>query len=315
MIYNIFILFISFQILYYCKSIYHSKSYENIFKLNTKIDTLIIGDSHMRSALDPEIIKNSKNIALDTENYLCTYYKLKKFVSFNSHIRKVILGFSTHNVSKNQSEALFFQEPTEKQIFKRYYQLLDFEGKKRIVRLFSKYFIISFFKYDLGIPIRVYKDDYFLKNLFNRKIIESDFKFIGGYYRSEKSNVNMEDIPMKIKDYYYNDQMVYAGESELNIEYLNKILDLCSKNGIKVYLYSTPVYSRYKEMIPYENILGFEDVKNKLLKKYENVEYIDHTDYILEKNHFGDQDHVNAFGAKVVSQIIRDKIHKKVYEN
>jgi hypothetical protein len=289
---------------------YDISSYKHIFKLDNDIKILIIGDSHQMSALDPNVIKNSKNIALDSENYFFTYYKLKYYLSHNPNIKNVILGFSTHNVSKMSSEMFIYHEPTEKQVLERYYRILDFEGKSRIMS-FRKYFIISVLKYDLGIPLEIYKDDLLMKILLHRNVDETDYKFIGGFYKSEQSNVNMKDIQNKIKEYYYNEQMIYPGISDLEIEYLNKIVEICSKKGIKVYLYSSPVFPLYKNLIPKENLIDFERVKNDVIKNHENTVYIDHTDYILEQTYFGDQDHLNSFGAKVVSKYIYDIIVKE----
>jgi len=308
-IYVLMICLLSFTISYYLRSLYCIKSNDNIFKLDDGIRTLIIGDSHTMAALDPDIINKSKNISLDSENYFFTYYKLRYYLFNNSQIKNVILGFSTHNVSKMSSEMFFYHGPTEKQELDRYYRILDLEGKFRIMS-FRKYFIISVLKYDFGIPLEIYKDDFFLKKVFQKNMNKSDYDFIGGYYRSEKSNVNLEDIKKKIKEYYYNDHMIYQGESQLNIEYLNKIIELCAKKGIEVYLYNTPVYWIYKKMIPAENVHDFERVKEEIMKKYRNIVYIDHTDYIHDKDYFGDQDHVNSFGAKIVSRIIDERISR-----
>jgi hypothetical protein len=281
-----------------------------MFNLGKEIDTLIIGDSHPMSSLDPKLIRNSKNIAFDSENYFFTYYKLKRYLSCNSHIRKVILGFSTHNISKMSSEMFIYHEPTEKQVLERYYSLLDLEGKIRIMS-FRKYFLRSVLKYDIGIPMEIYKSDLLIKRLLRKNTNEADYKFVGGFYRSEKSNVNIEDIHKKIKEYYYDDRMLYAGDSKFNIEYLYRIIDMCSKKNIKVYLYSSPVFSTYKELIPRQNLADFENVKNDIVKRHGNIEFIDHTDYIHERNYFGDQDHLNSLGAILVSKLISEKIQKE----
>jgi len=105
------------------------KSYESIFKLNKNINTLIVGDSHTMTSLDPEIIEHSKNVSFNSENYFFSYYKLKHFLFYNSHIKVVILGFAPQNISKMSSEMFFFHEPTEKQLFDRYYSIL--EGKSK----------------------------------------------------------------------------------------------------------------------------------------------------------------------------------------
>jgi lysophospholipase L1-like esterase len=64
----------------------------------------------------------------------------------------------------------------------------------------------------------------------------------------------------------------------------------------------------HKKLIPIENIKDFEKVKNEILFKYKQVEYINHSNFEFEERYFGDGDHLNRKGAEVVSNIINDRI-------
>jgi len=304
-------LILSFSICNIYKSFNNLKSHEYLFKLNYDINTLIIGDSHPMSSLDPNIIKYSKNIALDSENYFFTYYKLRYFLMHNLQIKNVIIGFAPQNISKINAEMFLYQEPTEKQSYKRYYNLLDYNGKNKI-KSFRKNFIEAVLKYEFGIPIKIYKENLFLKYLFRKNINKHDFEFIGNFYSSEISNVNIEDIKNKVKEYFYDDHMKYPGKSDLNIEYLYKIINICSSRGIKIYLYRSPVHPIYYQLLPNETLRDYEDIKNEILNIDKNIEFIDYSKMQLETEHFGDGDHLNVFGAKIVSQLINYKINKDI---
>jgi hypothetical protein len=297
------ILFATSIVCYYSKYVHGAKVYHIAVSLEEDINTLIAGDSHPMTSLDPDIIKNSKNISLDSENYFFTYYKLKYFLSHNSKVKNVILGFDAQNISKKNSERFLSYVPVEKNSYRRYYALLDYPGKNKI-KSFRKYFIIAFLKYDMGIPINFYKDRYVLKYLFKRHLNESDFEFVGKFYRSEESNVDINEIRTKITEYYYNDHMIYSGISDLNIEYLHKIMRLCEENNVRLLLYRSPVLPAFKDLIPKDALRDFEKVKLDLLQGYKHTEFIDLLDVKLENEYFGDGDHVNALGAKVVSEIV-----------
>ena len=307
LLYCLFIgIFISFCFIN--KKLNNIKTLESAFKINKDINTLIVGDSHPMTSLDPEIIEHSKNVSFDSENYFFTYYKLKYLLLFNSHIKVVILGFTPENISKINVEMFLLHEPKEKQLLDRYYKILDDEGKNKI-KSFRKYFILYFLKNDLGIPIGIYENDVLIKTLLNMQIEESDYNMIGGFYNSDNSNVNIQDIRQKIKEYFYNDNGIYPGKSVFNIEYLYKIMDLCSRKGIKVYLYRSNVFPMYKQLIPKESINDYEQVKQDILQKFTNAKYIHFSNLNnIDKIYFGDGDHLNRLGAKVVSNLMNDVI-------
>jgi hypothetical protein len=303
------ILIITSIVCYFSKYVHGVKVYNIAFPLEENINTLIIGDSHPMTSLDPEIIRNSKNISLDSENYFFTYYKLKYFLNHNSKVENVILGFDAQNISKKNSERFLSYVPVERNSYRRYYALLDYPGKNKI-KSFRKYFIMAFLKYDMGIPINVYKDRYAFKYLFKRDLNESDFEFVGTFYRSEESNIDINEIRTKIIEYYYNDHMIYSGISDLNIEYLHKIMHLCEQNNVRLLLYRSPVLPTFKDLIPKDALLDFDKVKLDLLQGYKNTEFIDLLDLKLKREYFGDGDHVNALGAKVVSEMVYSNLLK-----
>ena len=285
------------------KSFYDISRLDHLFHLDEEVETLIIGDSHLMTALDPDVIKKSINICATNENYIFTYLKLKHFLESNPQINTVVMGFSYHNISKMYGEMYLYHDATEKEIYRRYFILLD-ESAKSEIKSFRKNFIISYLKYDLGFPIQIYSDKFVFKWLLRRNPILSDFQFVGGYYNSDVVNVNIRDVKERVKRYYYDDNMVYPGKTMLDIEYLHRILNICEIRGIRIILYNSPVLAVYRNLIPTRNIEDFETVKNEILTKYKHAEYINHSDFELEERYFGDGDHVNSKGAKIVSKVI-----------
>lgn len=292
----------------YLRSFYDIDRWKHLFHLDEDVETLIIGDSHLMTALDPDIIKKSRNICATNENYIFTYLKLKHFLYRNPQINTVVIGFSYHNVSKMYGEMYLYHDATEKEIYRRYFILLD-ESAKSEIKKFRKNFIIAYLKYNLGFPIQIYSDKFVFKYLLRRNLTLTDFQFVGGYYNSDLYNVNIADVKERIKKYYYDENMMYQGKTILDIEYLHRILNICEKKGIRIFLYNSPVLPVYKNLIPIGNIVDFESVKSEILSKYKHAEYINHSDFEIEERNFGDGDHVNTKGAKIVSNVIGEIIN------
>ena len=69
-------------------------------QLSGSLDYLIMGGSHGEDAIDPFVLGNAFNYALRGENYVLTYYKLKRIVEEDAvEIRSLILHFDYHSFS------------------------------------------------------------------------------------------------------------------------------------------------------------------------------------------------------------------------
>lgn len=284
---------------YFNVRLFKSALRDKIFEFGPAVDTLVLGDSHPMSSLNPAILKGSVNLSLSEENYFFTYYKLKHFLNKNPQIRNLVLGFSYHNISKIYEEAPLFSEDRMKESLDTYYILLDREGKITINSIKTPY-IENYIKYDLGLPFRYYKNDLYLKALFARKLDKNDFVFFGNYYNSLRTNLLEAEIEKKVNKYFFHEGK-YGGTSALMIEYLTKIIDVCRNKGIKVYLYNAPLHPWYKKRIPLSSLKDFNALVSRLVKDSENVVYLDYVDLHLDASCFGDGDHVNFHGAKIVS--------------
>jgi len=281
----------------------------NVLKFGREVTTLVVGDSHPMSSLNPSIIKGAINVSLDSENYFFTYYKIKHILSKNPQIRNLILGLSYHNISRSYEEIHLFSEDKLKDALDTYYLLLDDDGKN-IIRSYNSAFIENYIKYDLGVPVKYYKNDLFIKTVCNMKMNKGDYLFLGNYYGSKNSNLNTEQICNKIEKYFYIDGK-YGGTSKLMVNYLVKIIELCRNNGISIYLYNSPLHSLYKERIPLSSVNDYDALINSLKNKYSDVVYIDYSDIYLENKCFGDGDHVNSCGAEFASIGINNLLKKE----
>lgn len=277
----------------------------SLFRLPTGVTTIIAGDSHPKTSLDPEFIPGSINISMDAENYVFTYYKLRHFLTLNPQITTVILGFSDHNLSK------LFPESTLNDFggCDSYYLFLDQEGKGQINRS-HLVFRLAALKYDLGIPINIYRNSFMWKAAAGRTLQPADFPAYGGFYSTSRSNLNDRNLAETLQRHYFDARHQYAGTSKVNIRYLVKIADLCSKGRVRLVLFVSPEHVRYRNGMPPEATAYYEAVKAELLRR-QNVLLADLRTLPLHDEAFGDGDHVNTIGAATVSAKVAQLLQKR----
>jgi hypothetical protein len=279
-----------------------------VFCFGAEVRTLIVGDSHSASSIDPAIFPHAANIAEPSENYLFTYYKLRHFLHHNPEIERVILAFSYHNCARVFSERYLFDERFTDQSLPRYYPLLGAEAK-RLVRARSRSYLVSRLKFDLGIPVEIHRSHYLIKAALGRPLRRDEIPFYGGYYAGGGSNVTEEDIAATLDRHYFGGAPSYRGVSPLMVEYLHRIAQLCRDRGIALYLFNAPLYSGYLSQIPDPVRDDFETLRDAILEMYSDIIYLDYAALPLEKGFFGDVTHLNTRGAERISRKLALRIY------
>jgi hypothetical protein len=104
----------------------------------------------------------------------------------------------------------------------------------------------------------------------------------------------------RIKEQYYQNGTVFP-YSYMNIEYLNKILYLCKKNGIEVIALATPLQKEYHRLIPDQYINAYDQfIKSNNLGVY-NFKGLE----LPDSCYLPDGDHVNYHGAMAITDYFR----------
>jgi len=291
-----------FPICYLSRVAYLNSLNDKIFSLPKETTTLIVGDSHPQVSVNPKLISGSRNIASSAENYFYTYYKLKHFLNKNPQITTVILGFSWHNFPQNYQESFLFSESRSN--IENYYLLLDEEGKSIVKNLRSSY-LVPWLRYSFGVPMKLYLDKILSSRLLGNALTPESIDFFGGYKMTTKSVIDKKMTNEKLKVYFSDDHGSYSQSSPIMMEYLNKILKLCSGLNVKVVLLNTPVHVDYRSGVPNQSESSFEVARSNIIKKYSNVLYVDYSDYRLPTNCFYDGDHINTYGAEIVTKAIK----------
>lgn len=241
-------------------------------------EVLIIGDSHLQKGLNPDKFNSAENIAQIAEPYVLTYWKLKKVLE---HYRPntIILGFSPHNIAEF-NDLKFSKEPWRTTMFKRSYPIQQFKDIDD----------------SLNIPYNVYY--YSLIKEIGFLPRKNHIHYIGEYSNSKKSNISNVQ---KVLDVHYSYNGKKMGISDLNIDYLDSIVNITQKEKISLVLAGTPVYKKYYSKIPEAVFSRYNFLKERYKDK---ALIIDQLNTSYPDSLFLDADHLNQLGAEKFSKEI-----------
>ncbi|MDN3666174.1 hypothetical protein QWY92_12250 [Algibacter miyuki] len=238
---------------------------------NLKGNILVLGDSHTQTGINDNLNIALDNLSQSSETYFFSYYKLKKIISQRKPAM-IILGLSPHNLTFFQDEKTYgFNESTRfKALWERYYFSLNYEGIKTLNKNSST---------------NVYSITTNILNTNFKEILRGKNAYIGGFRKSEETNLDSILLNNKIKIHFYNNKNKVYKESQVQIEYLNKIYDLCKENDIIFNVINLPTHKLYKSKIPNEVLNTYDKIIKNLKNK--GVTTLDYSLMDLPNNYFG----------------------------
>ena len=89
--------------------------------------------------------------------------------------------------------------------------------------------------------------------------------------------------------------------SEVNIEYLHKMVSYCEKKNVKLYLFRSPMHPIMFNIV---NEKLFQNIRKE---QFGLLPFLDFHDFPLTNDEFGDFDHLNYKGAKKFSEFFNEK--------
>lgn len=270
--------------------------------LGNDVTTLFIGASHSEFSFDPDLVSNSYNVSYSGENLFFTYYKTKAILEGNPQISNVILAFSPSHISQYHEYNIFNKGNYRAELYRRYFYLLDNDSRK-LLRGFHQDYIVNYLKYTYGVPIGIIDDCKFLLLHFLGVKSVHDYGFWGGHFKSYLSNLDDVMIRRKVQFYFYHGDQPYS-KSTLMLEYLEKIILLCMKTKINIFLINTPSHYKYRRRIPQYFSIEYSKTVNDVKSRYPDANYFNFANLLIEDKCFFDGDHINSCGAEVLSRQI-----------
>ena len=263
--------------------VHYISNKSSYYKISPTVTTIYMGDSYIECAINDSILPQSLNTGSSSETYFYSYHKLKLLLANNNSINQVYLGFSFHNLSIHNDETL-------KSIFiaPRYFYLLPLKEKFHLLYK-NKNNLFQFIKN-------------IIKQGFEILQNQNDAPYKGGFKNQFDETIPIKKSVDKSLLFHYLTNGEINPYSTINLYYLNKIIELCNSNEVKIILLNTPLHEYYYNKVPKNYIKQH----NKVIDDFAYVTYIDLSQFNLDENCFSpDGCHVSQEGALKTSIELR----------
>lgn len=248
-----------------------------------KVNIVVMGDSNARNAINDSILKKSINISQGGESYLFVYVKLKKILNDGNKIDTLLLTFAPHNIVNNNR---IKKEGALKYRMSGFYKEIGWREHIQLFKMQPKNYIKSWMPVGGNI----------LNSLLNSDADKKNPHVYGRYSpvftKNPDHDINTTENPEL---------------TSVEIEYLDKVIDLAKKNNIHLILLCTPKnysklnYEKYREV--------FYNYYNKNLH---TIDFLDFTDLYHNEDYFADTWHLMSIGADKFSIYLNEQRLKKL---
>lgn len=248
------------------------------YRVDPKITTVFMGDSHPQCAVNDAFLPNARNFAQAAEASYYTYFKMKTLLENNPSIKKVYLGLGYHNISTHYDQYIYGGHA--KDIAARYFFILPLQDKLTVLA---------------KNPIDAVEllENAWNNGLKNRKLENTDNTILGHYenfFVDVAARKSSMDKRLKLQ-FTENGQLRDC--SEFNIGYFDKMAALCRSKNVSLIVINTPVHPYYKSRVPEKFRARYDEILNKNRLKL----FAFDTLTLNDSAYVPDGDHISAKGA------------------
>jgi len=232
---------------------------------------LIVGDSHAKQGINPDLMPSAYNIALDAQPYCITYWTLQKVLKTYG-CDTLIITVAYNNLS-SMNDKKFLDKEWSAEMFDRMYTLVGLDSLNGV-------------EYD--------KMGYY-HTIFSHMLIYPKLhpvKYIGKYTPSKKNIISDYNRVLQ-RHYYYNGKM--TGVSQNALKYLNLIMGLCKQTGVTPIVVTAPLHKFYRQRIPQKFINSLDSLT--AVYKKQNITVLNFATAPFADEEFLNSDHLNTIGA------------------
>ena len=269
------------------------KNKQSKVELSKNTNYIVLGHSHPEFAFNDSLINGFKNLGASGENYFYLYQKAK-WIIHNTTLKTVFIEFTNNCINVEMNNWMYGENFILKK-FPKYFPIMSYNDKFQLLKKHPFNFLRS---YPLGLSNQI-------QNVFKSQITISE---LGGF---NKLNRVISDSLLNLKTITNRNQAQET--SEINLHYLDKIIELCKQNHKEVIFVRSPQHPKYQG---YANESLFQNI---FRKKYRNLTFYDFANFPLTDSCFADLEHLNYKGAnqfsKWVNHLIKDSILFKPNSN
>lgn len=309
---RIFLLFIVYCVLFYPLELLMDKKYSHNFivcnkgnwilsKKNERYDWVILGSSRALNAVSSVQLaelseKKVINIATSGSNFAENFIYLQQFLENGNKFKVLLLQADIYCLNSPTAYSHPFNEQNLIHLFRK-------PDVQKVIRDYVNPIKFYLWKY---IPYSRYMEYGFHYSLY--KAIKGGYECEGAEWNK---TMGYEELLEKAKETEQNDiKKKQFQVNEKDLEYLNKIVELCQANQIKVVLFCSPEYPSFVNQA--------QDT-TKLLEFYyyfcqqhhlPAYIYLHQMEKWNDKSFFKDETHINAKGVAVFTQDLSEVLNQ-----
>lgn len=233
--------------------------------------TLILGDSHPQRSIDPKLMANAVNVCQSAEPLMVSYWKLRALEKQNP-IDTVLLGLAPHNLS-TFNDLKFSDARWAEEMFRRTYPISHFERLNDRLEIHRPTRWKVLWKHLGFFPDREH------------------VHYMGGFAPLQGSNLSNWKDPIE-RHYFDNGNELHV--SDLQLQYLDSVVQFCRSRNIRLILTSHPLHPSYLNHIPPQFVEAFRRVSSRTDTP---AMVFDRMEHVYPDSLFNNTDHLNSYGA------------------
>lgn len=302
---NIFLFFIlPFALLFlageaFLRNVPNDYSYKNAWltKNAHSVKLINFGSSHAFYGINPELFPvKSFNAAHLSQTLKYDYMILDKFAGDMDSLRYVILPISYFTLF---SPGLETDEPWRIKNYRLYYKLNVGGSFRDYVEMYP-------------LPVRQLKTVIFGKE---HSLVSVNALGFGLAYDAAHRDPNWE-MTGEVAAQRHTYELLDSDAVATNVNYLNKILEICKKKNVEVVLLTTPTWKTYRTHLSERQLALMTGICEKLASENSNVRYVNLlADGRFSAADFFDADHLCDKGAAKLTKIISDTLWRPYASN
>lgn len=260
-----------------------------------RIETLILGDSHSFFGINPEYFTSPTfNIANVSQSLYFDELLLQKHIDSLPNLRNVVLNISYFTLSAvdNSSEDRW----------RRYFYQQDMDLEVSSIPIFDPK------QYSLTLARRFDKSVDLFVEYYKRGTLVSCYE--NGYGMQDETNIVPDkEMTSELIAKKHEDNSL---DFEANAIRLQRIIELCNKKGVEVFLIEMPVYKTYYGLLNATKKDKINSTLSQLELKNNGVRYFNfcNEDSLIDSD-FRDADHLTNEGAVKFSKLLDSIIEKE----
>lgn len=277
---SLFLLISSVAIAIFIITIHYLVDFCSNFEINKDINSIVLGNSHSECAFNDSEISNLKNLSASGETYFYTFQKVKKILPKNKHIKYIFIEYTNIQIdSEMNSWTWGYDQMSGK--FPLYSPFMNTNDIKLLFKNNPEDFLSVLSKSTRENLLNVLRIDYSLSTKY------------GGFLPLKVSKI--DSLLLNPKHKKVSMQKEKHSISNVNLQYLRKIVDYCNDNNVSLYLVRSP---QHKNTSYLKNEKLFLELKKS---NFPELEFLDFNDFPLKNEEFADFGHLNKKGANKFS--------------